>query len=135
LDVTAELSGESGVRGAIDVSDGLSTDLIHLCKASGVGCEIDANAVDVSRALAAFCSARGFDPLDWIMCGGEDYALILSLSPRRAEGICRRIAAKTGRPVRVIGKFTEKKGHYAMVRRGKHRRFRASGWDHLRPRR
>jgi thiamine-monophosphate kinase len=132
LDVAAALGDERGVRGAIDVSDGLSTDLIHICEASGTGCEVDAGAVEVSRTLAAFCKERGVDPLDWILRGGEDYALLLSVSPRRASAVCRRIAARTGRPAGIIGVFTKRKGHYTIFREGKRQRFRASGWDHLR---
>jgi thiamine-monophosphate kinase len=71
LAVPKALRGTPGVRGAIDVSDGLSTDVIHVCEPSGVGCEIDADALPASRPLAAFCKARGADPVDWMMRGGD----------------------------------------------------------------
>jgi thiamine-monophosphate kinase len=131
LDVTAALRGMPGVRGAIDVSDGLSTDLIHVCDASGVGCEVDGDSIPVSRALAAFCKARGIDPVEWIMRGGEDYALVLSVSRRSAMAVERRARSRTGRPINVIGTFTGRKGYYAIVRGGRRARFSASGWDHL----
>jgi thiamine-monophosphate kinase len=132
LDVVEVAAGKAGVRGAIDVSDGLSTDVIHMCEASGVGCEIDADSLPVSRLLAAYCADRAVDPVEWVMRGGEDYALILSVVGRHAEKIRARIERVTNSPVCIIGKFTARKGHYVIIRDGRRRRFVASGWDHLR---
>jgi thiamine-monophosphate kinase len=131
LDISAALSGQAGVRGAIDLSDGLSTDLIHVCRASGVGCEVDGDALPVTRSLAGFCRARRADPVDWILSAGEDYALLLAVAPRYTERLARRVKAVTGRTLRVIGKFTGRKGAYHVTRGGKRTRFRPSGWDHL----
>jgi thiamine-monophosphate kinase len=132
LAVTKALRGEPGVRGAIDVSDGLSTDLIHICEASGAGCEVDADALPASRPLAAFCKARGADPVDWIMRGGEDYALILSVASGRAERVRRRIETEAETPASIVGRFTARKGQYTLVRGARRSRFRPTGWDHMR---
>jgi len=131
LDVVGVLRGTAGIHGAIDVSDGLSTDLVHVCTSSGVGCEVDAGALPVSRPLAAYCSDRGVDPVDWIMGGGEDYALVLSVAPGRAERVRSRVEKAAKTPARIIGKFTGRRGHYTIVVEGRRRRFRATGWDHL----
>jgi thiamine-monophosphate kinase len=134
LDVVDALRGTPGIHGAIDVSDGLSTDLIRVCRASGAGCEIDASALPVSRALAAYCANRRVDPIDWIMRGGEDYALVLSAAPGRAERIRSRIETATNTPARIVGRFTARRGSYTILVDGRPRRFRATGWDHLRVR-
>lgn len=131
LDVARALDGQSGVRGAIDVSDGLSTDLLHLCDCGQTGCEIDAGALPVSRPLAAFCRSRGADPVDWILRGGEDYALILAVAPRRAARVVGRIQAKTGRRAAVIGRFTRRSDGRVILYGGKRSPLRATGWDHL----
>lgn len=131
LDVSAALAGRAGVRGAIDVSDGLSTDLIHICRASGVGCEIDADSLPVSRSLTSFCSARRVDPVDWILSGGEDYALLLAVAPRQMDRLIRRAEAHADITLRFIGRFTARKGAYYVTRGGNRSPFRASGWDHL----
>jgi thiamine-monophosphate kinase len=131
LEVSAALAGHVGVRGAIDVSDGLSTDLIHICRSSGVGCEVDADALPVSRSLARFCSEHGVDPVEWIMRGGEDYALVLAVAPRQTEQVMRLVKARAGRTLRVVGRFTGRKGAYHLVRGGRRSRFSASGWDHM----
>ncbi len=131
LDVARALDGQSSIRGAIDVSDGLSTDLLHLCDCGGTGCEIDAASLPVSRALAAFCRTRGVDPVDWILQGGEDYALILAVAPHRTAHVVSRIEASTGRRAAVIGHFVRRSGGRAILRGGKRSRLRAMGWDHL----
>jgi thiamine-monophosphate kinase len=131
LDVAVALAGHPGVRGAIDVSDGLSTDLIHICETSDVGCEVDGDALPVSRALAAFCRDRDTDPADWILRGGEDYALILAVAPGRLDGVVGQVRARTGLTPAVVGRFTRREAGRRLVRGGRRSRLVARGWDHL----
>jgi thiamine-monophosphate kinase len=132
LDVARLLAGHPAVHGAMDISDGLSTDLIRMCRASGVGCELAESQLPLSRALKAYCIGRGHDPLMWAMRGGEDYALILAVAPSKAEWLCRRVKARLGISAVVAGHFTGKKGQFRIVGEdGRARAFRASGWDHL----
>jgi thiamine-monophosphate kinase len=73
----------------IDLSDGLSVDLAHICEESGVGAEIEAGRVPVSAALAHM--AR--DPLDMALNGGEDFELLFTVRPRNVAAV-ERLAAK-----------------------------------------
>lgn len=133
LDVARLLSGVAAVHGAIDVSDGLSSDLIHVCRASGTGCEVDGDALPVSRATRSFCRDHEYDVVDWALRGGEDYALVLSVAPTRALKVCAQIQAGLGVSARVIGRFTKGKGVYRiMYPDGSTRRFKATGFDHYR---
>jgi thiamine-monophosphate kinase len=129
------LRGEAAVHGAIDVSDGFSTDLSHVCTASGLGCDVDASRLPVSKVLARFCEDRRLDPLRWVMRGGEDYALILGVAQRRAIAVCRKLEKSLGVPARVVGRFTKDGRRHITGRDGKQRRFVPTGWDHLQPRR
>jgi thiamine-monophosphate kinase len=131
--VASVLAGNPGVRGAIDVSDGLSTDLIHLCEASNVGCELHADELPVSRALASFCRERDADAADLILRGGEDYALILAVAPRRLDGVIRRVCARTGVTPAIVGRFTRREAGRWLVRGGRRSRLKSRGWDHLDP--
>jgi thiamine-monophosphate kinase len=131
LDVVRALSGTRVVRGAIDVSDGLSSDLIHLCEADGVGCEIHARALPVARGVRAFCRARSLDPAEWSLHAGEDYALILAVSPRSVGEACRAIRG-VGVRASVIGRFTRERRSYRIVEGpGRARAFGPGGWDHM----
>ncbi len=63
---------------AIDVSDGLLSDLDHLCEASGLGCLLDLSRLPLHPGHEAACAALGLPPHEPALCGGEDYALLLA---------------------------------------------------------
>jgi thiamine-monophosphate kinase len=131
LDVVQALAGTQWVRGAIDVSDGLSSDLIHLCKANGVGCEIHAHALPVARGVRPFCRARSIDPVEWALHAGEDYALILAIPPDTIARACRALHA-AGVRAAIIGRFTRHAGAYRIIHSStRSRAFAAGGWDHM----
>jgi len=134
LDVAGLLHGERAVHGAIDVSDGLSTDVIHICEASGAGCEIDAAALPISKALQAHCKKHRVDPLTTALHGGDDYALVLAVDAEKAQALADRIEQALDSPARVVGRFTEKRSKYFLARDGKRKAFSPQGWDHLSPR-
>ena len=64
---------------AIDVSDGLSGDLVHLCEQSAVGVEIDAAALPLSHACRAYAAETKTDPIQLALRGGEDYELLFTV--------------------------------------------------------
>lgn len=132
LDVARLLRGNSSVHGAIDVSDGLSSDLLRVCRAAGVGCEVDAGSLPVSRTTELFCRTHGHEPAEWAIRSGEDYALVLGVSARSAKSVCERIEKKLDVPARVVGRFTKSKGVYRLrYPDGSVHRLRPSGWDHF----
>ena len=127
----AALLRRHAVTGAIDVSDGFSTDLIHVCESSNVGCEVDAAQLPIPRAVREFWCGRRQDPVAQAISGGEDYALILSVPGRRAEAVCSRLQNKLSVPVRIVGSFTARAGDYQLKSSDGVSQLTASGWDHL----
>lgn len=87
---------------AIDLSDGLSGDLRHICEASHVGAEIDLAAIPLSSACRAFANVHRFDPTTLALKGGEDYELLFTGSPRR-HATLQRAARRKGVPIACIG--------------------------------
>ena len=65
----------------MDVSDGLATDLARLCEASGLGAELAAEKVPVSKAAVSVARRLGADALDWALTGGEDFELLFTCDP------------------------------------------------------
>lgn len=130
IDVARALTANKSIHGAIDTSDGLSSDLIHMCEASRLGCEIDAGALPIPRAVRAFCATGRRNAVEWALHAGEDYALVLSVAPQRAGAVCR-IIRDSGAPASIIGCFTASRGVYGILENGRVRAFEARGWDHL----
>ncbi len=118
----------------IDVSDGLVSEVGHLCAQSGVAAEIELEKVPLSAATRETARRLGLDPLDFALYGGEDFELVFALPPRelaalKAEfddfAVIGRILAAgkaaPGSPVRLLqgGKPRED------------RRPGSGGWDHF----
>lgn len=107
---------------AIDVSDGVARDLRRLCRASGAGAAIEAEALPYSFRFRELCAALGADPLTLALGGGEDYVLLFTLPGGHAppaEFRCRRIGTITRhRAVSLLQNETS-------------RDLPDLGWDHL----
>ena len=113
------------VSAAIDVSDGLLQDVGHVCKASGVGAVIAAEAVPVSEAAAAF----GDEMLEARLTDGDDYELVLAV-PTGREGALRAACGKV--PVTKIGRFVAGELKVDVLDgAGQPMRFSKQGWRHF----
>ena len=106
----------------MDVSDGLARDLHRLCRASGVGAEVDAEALPFSDRFATLCEAIGADPLALALGGGEDYVLLFTLPEGdRAAGGARRAAHRQDHEAARRGAAARRETRPAA----------GCGWDHL----
>jgi thiamine-monophosphate kinase len=85
LELGRRLATSGLVHAAIDLSDGLASDLNHICDASGVGCEVHADQLPRSAALQAYCRRHHLDPLAFALAGGEDYELLVTGAPALGE--------------------------------------------------
>ncbi|HXD29854.1 MAG TPA: thiamine-phosphate kinase [Pyrinomonadaceae bacterium] len=88
------LGEEQLATSIIDISDGLSSDLHHLCRESGAGARIDAAKIPIDPLVTEICGRRALDPLLLALHGGEDFELLftvaatnLSRLPRKVDGI------------------------------------------------
>ena len=89
----------------IDVSDGFSTDLHHLCDASKVGALIDGDRIPAFQDLPRFGPRLGINVRDAVLHGGEEYALLFTSALRESE-----LSARVGRPVYAVGRVTQEPG-------------------------
>lgn len=111
------------VSAMIDTSDGLSTDLAHICEESGVGAQIDSSLIP--RACVGK-PTREVD-LDLALHGGEDYELLFTAA--REKRIPRRMA---GVAITEIGRITRARGIFARSPKGVGYELQPRGWEHFR---
>lgn len=122
----AWLAASRNVRAMMDTSDGLSTDLGRMARASGAGAVI--SAVPVDPAAARIAAAAGADPEHWALDGGEDFELLVAVAARAYPYLARRFARRFGRALLRVGTATAESG----VRRTDGTPVESAGWDHLR---
>jgi thiamine-monophosphate kinase len=104
----------------IDISDGLSTDLSHICEESGVGAVINAKALPVAPGIAADHA------LEFALHGGDEYELLFTA---RAD---RRVPAKiAGVPIARIGEIVRGRNMKLVTPEQKSRILKPAGWEHF----
>ena len=96
------LARTAGVRGCIDVSDGLAADLGHLL-GRGRRCPFDPERVPRPRGFDAACRRLGLDPLELALGGGDDYELLFAVAPGApsAAALSRRLGVRVSELGRV----------------------------------
>jgi thiamine-monophosphate kinase len=111
----------------IDLSDGLSSDLAHVCRESGVGARIEAASLPFDQHLETSGIADD-DALSLALDGGEDFELLFTVSARDVRRLPREVG---GVRVTRIGEVTRERGKVRLVRDGRARLLRPGGFDHF----
>jgi thiamine-monophosphate kinase len=112
----------------IDTSDGLSTDLGHICEASGVGARIRLRMIP-GVAVPEALRKRGIDPALLALHGGDDYELLFTVPPRMAK---RLSSDFHGLPLTVVGEITEGRRIDLIDPAGHAKPLGPRGWDPFR---
>jgi thiamine-monophosphate kinase len=112
----------------IDTSDGLSTDLGHICKASGVGAVVWEAKIP-SVKIPSDLQRLGLHPHDLALNGGEDYELLFTVPKKFSNRLPRKVA---GVPVTVFGEITREKKVVLIGPDGRSVPIKPKGWDPFR---
>ncbi|MCC6385152.1 MAG: thiamine-phosphate kinase [Bacteroidia bacterium] len=121
-----ELLKQTGIRptSMIDISDGLASELLHLCTQSRTGCQILENRIPIDMKTAELAEEFNINPVTCALNGGEDYELLFTVHPDDKEKI------KTLKDVHIIGSITESSKGYKMLDQQKQEiDLKALGWD------
>jgi len=122
------LGDERLATAMIDISDGISSDLNHLCLESNVGAVIDAAAIPVDQNVIRLCGRRALDPLALALHGGEDFELLFTVSPENVSRLPQKV---DGVPVARIGEITDAPGHVRIREKNREWDLQPEGFEHF----
>ena len=119
---------EAGVHptAMMDISDGLSSELMHICKQSGVGCRIFEKEIPIDYQTAVMAEEMNMNVTTCALNGGEDYELLFTVPIGDLDKV------KDMEGVRMIGHITDQKYGYILVTRDNQEfELKAQGWNPL----
>ncbi|MBT6763005.1 MAG: thiamine-monophosphate kinase, partial [Prolixibacteraceae bacterium] len=118
---------ETGIKptSMIDISDGLSSEIMHLCKNSNVGCNLYEDKIPMDSQTKKMAEELNINPLVAALNGGEDYELLFTISLEDYEKI------KLDPDFTIIGHMTEpSEGSNLVTTSGSAIPLQAQGWNH-----
>jgi len=128
------LLARSGMGRALnDISDGLASEAWEIAEASGATLLLEEEAIPVGEELASYGAEEGFDPLDWVFFGGEDYGLVGTTAAENVEALgC--LMAESGILFHRIGSVEKVDGHsgvWLRRRTGERQALEKKGYNHF----
>jgi thiamine-monophosphate kinase len=116
----------------LDLSDGLSSDLAHICEESRVGARLEAACIPISVEVRRVAQALHADPLAFALHGGEDFELCFTAPPAALAAVQQAFAAQFGCPLVRIGTIEPGVGITLGSPDGTHQTLSTHGYDHFR---
>ena len=112
----------------IDIADGLASEILQLCKESGVGCQLFDEKIPLDPSTDRLAKEFNIVPSIAALNGGEDYELLFTIDQKDYEKI-----KEIYTDVSVIGYMTDDKGIAELITPDNHVvPLKAQGWDHMR---
>ena len=111
-----------------DISDGLSSDLNHLCGESNVGALLESSLIPIDKKVADLCGRRALDPLQLALHGGEDFELLFTVSPNNVPRLPRRV---DGVSITQVGEIRDGAEGIKMSEGSRVWELEPGGWRHF----
>jgi thiamine-monophosphate kinase len=125
------LAASGLVHAMMDLSDGIATDLAHLCAESKVGAEVEAAALPLSTELCEAAASCGVSPREWALSGGEDYQLLCTCAAADADTLRQLAQERLGLTLTPVGRIVAGQG-VTLIDDGSRREISYQGYDHFR---
>ena len=110
----------------IDISDGLSSELLHICHQSHVGCSVYEERIPIDYQTSMLAEQFNLNPLTCALNGGEDYELLFTTALSDYEKV-REIEG-----IHIIGRIEKESiGCQLIMRSGDEYPLKAQGWNHM----
>ncbi len=112
----------------MDISDGLSSEILHICKDSNLGCVLYEEKIPLSEEMKKAAFKFEIDPTACALSGGEDYELLFTVAQEDFEKLV------LNEQISVVGYMTEPElGSHIITKGGSKHPVTAQGWNHLQP--
>ena len=121
-----EFLGDSEIMptSMIDISDGLSSEILHICKQSNLGCVLYEDKIPINEEARQYAYKLELDPTACALSGGEDYELLFTIAQADYDKLL------LNEQISVIGYMTApEEGSHLMTRGGKKHALVAQGWN------
>lgn len=126
------LLGASGYVTAMnDISDGLASEVLEICRASGTGCELEVANIPQTAAVVELGRRVGVSPIGWALYGGEDFELVFTVTPRGLD-IVKTVLEQAGCFPVVIGRITEFEEGCMLIEQKGNSVLTPGGYNHFR---
>jgi thiamine-monophosphate kinase len=122
------LGEEQLATAMIDISDGLSSDLHHLCSESEVGALVQSSDIPIDSAVVEVCGRRALDPLLLALHGGEDFELLFTVAPDKVAKLPKKV---DGVPITRIGEIKSAASGVQLCEGQRVWELEPQGWQHF----
>lgn len=129
--VEAKIAAAAGCGAIEDISDGLVRDLGNICRAAGVGAEIQTEKIPIDNMTINISKELAIDPLEAALSGGEDYELIIISPSDKVKGVIDNVTSRTGTKITPIGKIVTRQGLRFLQGDGSNYHLSGVGYDHF----
>jgi thiamine-monophosphate kinase len=110
----------------MDISDGLSSDILHICKDSNLGCVLHEDKIPIAEEMKRAAFKFEIDPTACALSGGEDYEVLFTISQKEYDKLV------LNEEISVVGYMTEpEEGTHIITKGGSKHAITAQGWSHL----
>ncbi|MCY3714132.1 MAG: thiamine-phosphate kinase [Gemmatimonadetes bacterium] len=125
------LANSGWVRAMIDVSDGLSSDALHVGRDSGVGLNLNGNALPIAEETRRAMEELRLDPIGTALESGEEFELLCAVAPEGVERLAAELAERTGTALTPIGECLSADRGYTFTDHTGNRPLRPEGYEHF----
>jgi thiamine-monophosphate kinase len=112
----------------MDISDGLSSEILHICKQSNLGCVLYEEKIPIAEEMKTAAYKFEIDPTACALSGGEDYELLFTLPQADYDKLV------LNEQISVVGYMTEREQKATIITKGGSKYpITAQGWNHMKP--
>ena len=131
LEEAGELIREMETTSMIDISDGLASEVRHLCEESSLGCLVLEENIPVSKEARLWAQKKGEPPVQFAMKSGEEYELLFTVDPNILDRIANGSSSTKFAMFSVIGEMKSREEGIKIRKGAEIRPLTVAGWDHF----